>query len=345
VVAEHRLADVVSDATRMIVLAHGQIVADGQPESVLSHDLAGWGLDAPVTIEPVRSSASDVVNPLSGKVEAGPEPDAIEGWPSMAHRTRDAEPVVEWDDVWFDRGGHPVLRGVNLAAEAGDLVALLGPNGAGKTTLLHHANGLLRPRQGTVRVLGRPVGRRPVSELAGTVGLVVQQPERMFFAPTVREEIAAGPRALGRVDQAWSAQLVERLGLTPLLDRVPQRLSAGEQRRVALASVLAARPRALVLDEPTAGQDAAGRRSLETLLRDATATGTAVVLATHDTDWALSLCPWWAVLAEGRIVAGGTPAVVCARPEILALAHLRLPRVMRLHGIDEMPGGSHVLRP
>jgi energy-coupling factor transporter ATP-binding protein EcfA2 len=286
-----------------------------------------------------------VVSPLSGKVEPGPEPDAIDTWPSQERRTRNAEPVVEWDDVWFERDGHPVLRGVNLTAAAGDLVALLGPNGAGKTTLLHHANGLLRPHRGTVRVLGRPVGRRTVSELAQTVGLVVQQPERMFFAPTVRDEIAAGPRALGRVDQAWCAQLIDRLGLTSLLDRVPQRLSAGEQRRVALASVLAARPRALMLDEPTAGQDAAGRRSLETLLRDSTATGTAVVLATHDTGWALSLCPWWAVLAEGRIVADGTPVEVSARPEILALAHLRLPRVMRLHGMGEMPDGSHVLRP
>ena len=112
----------------------------------------------------------------------------------------------------------------------------------GQKTLLRHGNGLLRSQRGAVRVLGQPVGRRPVAELAREVGLVMQQPAHMLFAPTVRAELAAGPRALRRHDPAWCDQLSARFGLEPLLDRPPQMLSAGEQRRVAIAAVLAPGP-------------------------------------------------------------------------------------------------------
>jgi energy-coupling factor transport system ATP-binding protein len=210
------------------------------------------------------------------------------------------EPVIEWDGVWFARDGRPALRDVTLAVTAG-ITAVLGPNGAGKTTLLRHANGLLRPQRGVVRVLGRAIGRRPVSDVAREVGLVPQHPLQMLFAATVREELAAGPRALGQDDPAWRRELSERFGLTPLLGRVPQRLSAGEQRRVALAAILAARPRALLLDEPTAGQDAAGRRTLADLLTACAADGTAVVVATHDTAWAAPISQRRALLRAGRV--------------------------------------------
>ena len=211
---------------------------------------------------------------------------------------------------------------------AGEIVALLGANGAGKSTLLRHSNGLLRGQRGAVRVLGRPVGRRPVAELAREVGLVMQQPAHMLFAPTVRAELAAGPRALRRHDPAWCEHLSERFGLEPLLDRSPQMLSAGEQRRVAIAAVLASRPRALLLDEPTAGQDAIARATLRALLADYAADGLAITVATHDPRWAWPLCHRWAVLVEGRIAVadgcrngvGAVRTVARARSSALAVA-------------------------
>jgi energy-coupling factor transporter ATP-binding protein EcfA2 len=197
---------------------------------------------------------------------------------------------------------------------------LLGANGAGKSTLLRHGNGLLRGQRGAVWVLGRPVGRRPVAELAREVGLVMQQPAHMLFAPTVRAELAAGPRALRRYDPVWCERLSARFGLEPLLDRPPQMLSAGEQRRVAIAAVLASRPRALLLDEPTAGQDAIARATLRALLIECAAEGLAITLATHDPRWAWPLCHRWAVLAEGRIAADADPATVLAQREVLSRA-------------------------
>ncbi len=273
IVAEHRLGEVADLATRLLVLHQGRLVADGSPAEVLAGNVAAWGLEPP-----------------------GPWPET----PPPPAATA-LEPVVEWDGVWYERDGRPVLRGASLTSRAGEIVALLGANGAGKSTLLRHGNGLLRGQRGAVRVLGRPVGRRPVAELAREVGLVMQQPAHMLFAPTVRAELAAGPRALRRHDPAWCERLSARFGLEPLLDRPPQMLSAGEQRRVAIAAVLASRPRALLLDEPTAGQDAIARATLRALLTECAAEGLAITLATHDPRWAWPLCHRWAVLAEGRV--------------------------------------------
>ena len=287
IVAEHRLGEVADLATRLLVLHQGRLVADGVPETVLAGNVATWGLEAP-----------------------GPWPEAPPPPASTA-----PEPVVEWDGVWCERDGRPVLRGASLTSAAGEIVALLGANGAGKSTLLRHGNGLLRSQRGAVRVLGQPVGRRPVAELAREVGLVMQQPAHMLFAPTVRAELAAGPRALLRHDPAWCERLSERFGLDPLLDRPPQMLSAGEQRRVAIAAVLASRPRALLLDEPTAGQDANARATLRALLADHAADGLAIAVATHDPRWAWPLCHRWAVLAEGQITTDADVATVLTRYE------------------------------
>ncbi len=293
IVTEHRLSEIATDASRILILHEGRLVADGPPTTVLANDVETWGLEppGPLPTNPPRSVVT-------------------------------AEPVIEWDRIWCERDGRSVLRAASLNCAAGEIVALLGANGAGKSTLLRHGNGLLRGPRGTVRVLGRPVGRRPVADLAREVGLVIQQPARMLFASTVRAELAAGPRTLGRYDPNWCARLSERFGLDPLLDRPPQLLSAGEQRRTAIAAVLASRPRALLLDEPTAGQDARARATLRALLEECAGEGVAITLATHDLAWAYPLCQRWAVLAEGRITADADPATVLAQSEVMHNARL-----------------------
>ncbi|PLS77147.1 MAG: ABC transporter [Chloroflexi bacterium] len=327
VVAEHRLDQVAAIATRMVILHAGRIVADAAPRAVLKHDLSRWGLERPPLVQLASAAHLDAVPlTLEEAVEAGVAPPPVQA----AVAAGPSPPIVEWDDVWFKRDNAAILRGLNLTSTAGTTVALLGANGAGKTTVLHHANGLLRPQRGIVRVMRRAVGRRPVAELARDVGLVAQQPSRMLVAPTVREELALGPRSLRRNDSAWSSTIIERFQLAALLDRVPQRLSAGEQRRVALAAILVGRPRALMLDEPTVGQDATGRRALHAQIAACADEGIAVLLATHDTEWAFAISARWAVLIDGQIMADDQPSVVCNDPQLMDRARLALPTVEAL---------------
>ncbi len=250
-------------------------------------------------------------------------------------------PLVEWRNVsytytlkhrdrWFgntsmttsmDEGA---LHDVSSVLRPGEIVALLGPNGAGKSTLLRTLNGLVRPQRGEVHICGQRVGHRPVAELARIVGYAPQRPERLFFCSTVADEVAAGPRALGveATTKAWQATLVEALDLEPFLKRSPYTLSVGQQRRVGLAAVLAAKPRVVALDEPTAGLDASARAVLATLLRELTTTGASVVVVTHDVDFAATVASRWLVLVAGRLVADDTPARIMANEALLTEAAL-----------------------
>ncbi len=257
-------------------------------------------------------------------------------------------PAVEWNNVAFayptapDRGRASAdlparrrgnaLQDVTAALQPGEIVALLGPNGAGKSTLLRTLNGLARPQKGEVVVCGRPVRNRPVAELARVVAYAPQTPERLFFCSTVAEEIAAGPAALGVTDTwvHYRGELVETFGLGALLDRSPYSLSAGQQRRVALAAALAARPRVVALDEPTAGLDAEARRTLTSTLSELAASGTALVIATHDTEFAADVASRWLVLVEGRLAADDCPARIMADDALLREGALERSAAFRL---------------
>ncbi|MES1212935.1 MAG: ABC transporter ATP-binding protein, partial [Leifsonia sp.] len=176
--------------------------------------------------------------------------------------------------------------------EGGEVLALTGPNGSGKTTLALTLGGLIAPAAGEVRatpLLAAGAGPFPIRwrsrELLTRIGSVFQTPEHQFLAATVRDELAIGPRALGLPTAEVTArvdELLARLGLQALAAANPFTLSGGQQRRLSVGAVLAARPRVLVLDEPTFGQDAVTWGGLVALLEELRSRGTAVVAATHD---------------------------------------------------------------
>jgi len=136
-------------------------------------------------------------------------------------------------------------------------------------------------------------------------------------------EVRIGPRMLKAYDPLWCERIFERFGLGPLLERSPFRLSEGEKKRVAFATALAARPEVVVLDEPTAGQDEAFRRELGAMIRELRQEGKTVLLATHDLEFAAANAPRWLVLADGRILADGSPEAVMTDREAMAAAGLR----------------------
>lgn len=189
-------------------------------------------------------------------------------------------------------GTAPVVRGVDLSVGAGTARCLLGPNGSGKSTLLRALGGLVPPWGGTLTAtpaLADGVGPQPhrwrPRELVRRIGTVFQEPQHQFVATTVEEELAVGPRRTGLTGPPLRdrvAELLERLRLTGLAAANPFTLSGGEQRRLSVATALATRPRVLVLDEPTFGQDSRTWTELVDLLADLLDEGAAVVAATHD---------------------------------------------------------------
>jgi cobalt/nickel transport system ATP-binding protein len=220
--------------------------------------------------------------------------------------------------------GTPALDDVTLHVGHGERVAVLGPNGAGKTTLMLHLNGLLLGR-GELEVAGVAVERGSLRELRARVGLVFQDPDDQLFMPNVRDDVAFGPlnlglspdEALARVEEA-----LEAVRMTYAADRAPHQLSMGERRRVAIATVLAMRPRLLVLDEPSANLDPRARRELLDILAGIERT---MLLTTHDLPLAAELCERAVILDGGRVVADGPTHDLLADPELLAAHDLELP--------------------
>lgn len=220
--------------------------------------------------------------------------------------------------------GHPGLQGVDLHVGHGERVALLGPNGAGKTTFIMHLNALLTGA-GQLEVAGLIVGRDSVQDLRARVGLVFQDPDDQLFMPTVREDVAFGPLNLGLDIETVEARVAASLAsvrMEAAADRAPYQLSAGERRRVAIASVLAMEPRLLVLDEPSANLDPRGRRELLEVLSRIDRT---MLVATHDLPLAVEFCERAVILAAGRIVADGPSERIVADAELLARFDLELP--------------------
>lgn len=232
-----------------------------------------------------------------------------------------SHPAVEADALGYVYpDGTQALHDVSFRIETGRAVALIGGNGAGKSTLLLHLCGALLPTRGTVRLAGMPITRATVARARQMAGLVFQDPDDQLFMPTVAEDVAFGPRNAGlppEVVERRVAAALERVDLAHLRERPPYRLSAGEKRGAAIATVLAMEPAILVMDEPSTHLDPRGRRRLIELLRALPQTR---IIATHDLDLVLETCDEALLLSAGRRLAHG-PAAALLADEALMLAH------------------------
>jgi len=240
-------------------------------------------------------------------------------------------PTIAVHDLSFRYpDGTPALDGVNLHIHPGERVALLGPNGAGKTTLVLHMNGIHLPQTGGVSVSGLDLAPDTVMEIRRRVGVVFQDPDDQLFMPTVREDVAFGPRNLGLGGAALEGRIsvaLEATDVTDLADRPPNHLSFGQKRRVAIAGVLAMEPEILVLDEPTSNLDPASRRELTSFLLGLAITQ---LIVTHDLGYALEVCPRSIVIDEGRIVADGATREILGDIALMSAHRLELPYGMQL---------------
>jgi len=227
---------------------------------------------------------------------------------------------VEVRDLCFTYpDGTPALHDLSFQVAHGEAVGLIGGNGAGKSTLLQHLNGYLTPTAGEIRVGDVPLCPSTLPAIRRAVGMVFQDPDDQLFMPTVAEDVAFGPLNAGlpatEVERRVEAAL-QRVGAAHLRNRPPYKLSGGEKRAVAIATVLAMEPDILVMDEPSANLDPRGRRRLIALLESFTHTR---LIATHDLELVVELCPRVILLDAGRVIADGpTPTVLNDEPLLLA---------------------------
>lgn len=214
-------------------------------------------------------------------------------------------PIVEVRNLHYTyEDGTDALQGIDFDLSQGARISLLGANGSGKTTFVHHLNGILRGA-GDVIIDGLPVTEKNLREIRKRVGLVFQDSDNQLFMSSVLEDVAFGPMAAGlptkeAVDRARSA--LDRVGLSRKADKAPWHLSAGEKKRAAIAGILATDAKLLVLDEPTTFLDPPGRRSLAELL---STLPQAMILVTHNREFAAQLSGVAAFFENGRIVARG----------------------------------------
>jgi energy-coupling factor transport system ATP-binding protein len=262
VIVEHRVADVLPLIDRVIVIeAGGGIVADGSPDAVFTREgerlkrLGVWVPGATLAAPPRRTTAG-------------------------------GEAIVARDLTFlYPRAAVPALDGVAATVRRGSALAITGPNGSGKSTLLMLLAGLLRPQHGDVRAFAEEPSRLSPSALVRRIGTVFQDPEHQLVATRVDDELRVGPRAIGLPKDEVErrvGELLERLDIGKVAGANPFTLSVGEKRRLSVGTALATSPGALMLDEPTFGQDRRTFAALLTLLGEYRDGGGAIAFASHD---------------------------------------------------------------
>ena len=252
------------------------------------------------------------------------------------------EPILQIKNLTHTYGvGTPFQRSavedMTFDVYQGEFLGIIGHTGSGKSTLIQHLNGLLKPTSGQVLLSGKDIWAEPkkIRDVRFRVGLVFQYPEYQLFEETVYKDIAFGPINMGKTGEELDRCIRESARLVGIrddqLEKSPFELSGGQKRRVALAGVLALEPEVLILDEPTAGLDPAGRENLMANIRDFHRNRhTTVILVSHSMDEIAQNVDRILVLKSAHVLMSGTPAEVFARADELMTAGLDVPQVTRI---------------
>ena len=337
------------DANRLLILAKGRILKDGDPLSIFNQPvvLGQWGLEAPLPFQlNTALQESGCTLPQNILLEKNDSLyDEMENLTEIQNRSEETTEseyrlITDHLSYVYDKdlpSERKALHEVSLGIRKGECVVLIGPTGSGKTTLAEHFMGLVKTSQGKVFIDGVDLwqDKRELNTVRRKIGLLFQFPELHFFEETVKDEISFGPRNIGFEDEKIQKCVDEALGKVGLDSQIfgsrsPFTLSTGEQRLVAIASILSMKPEILILDEPTAGLDPAGVRRIFDLIQQLHEDGVTILLISHHIDLIAQVAQRIVVLNEGRIVLEGSPEHVFQHRSLLKSIGLDIPRLTKI---------------
>ncbi len=237
---------------------------------------------------------------------------------------------IELEEVNFSYpDGHQALDNITFLLGHGESVGVVGANGAGKSTLLSILSGIVFPQKGSVRVGDIPVTKKTLAEVRRSIGLVFQEPDDQLFMTSVYDDVAFGPRNY-RLEEKEVEQRVNRaleeVGIPHLKDRPPYKLSGGEKKLAAIASVISMKPDILIMDEPTASLDPKARRKIMNILKGFSHTK---IITSHDLDMIMDMCERTIVLKDGKIAADGPTTEILGDSGLMDDCGLEIPLAMQ----------------
>lgn len=244
--------------------------------------------------------------------------------------------VLKTDNLnYIYHDGVHAIKDINIKIKEGEKVAIMGPNGAGKSTLFLHFNSLKEPDRGNIEVDGEKMvyNKKELLEIRQKVGIVFQNPNDQLFAPSVEEDVAFGPMNLGlpiEEVEKRTAEALELVEMSDSKDKPPHHLSGGQQKKVAIAGIIAMRPEIMILDEPTAGLDPQGVDQILEILNKLNEEGMTIVISSHDVEMINDFADHIFVLKEGKIIGDGTPDEIFSNHELLEKANLKPPKTAEL---------------
>lgn len=324
IIAEHRLEELVPICDRLMVMENGELIANDAPEKVVTeiadrpeifcgmpasarlYSRLGFTGNAPLN---VRDGRRFIENNFVNSVKQLP---AIE-------YTHNDVPALEFKDVYFryERNSADILSGLNLTVYSGEIFCILGGNGSGKSTFLNTAAGLLKAYSGTIKVFGKKLKEyRNQSLYKECLAMLPQDVQTVFLKNTVREEL----------DEVGADYESLPFDIKPLLDKHPYDLSGGQQQLAAFAKVLAAKPKVLLLDEPTKGLDASAKQNMNTILQKLKADGVTIIMVTHDVEFAAMCADRCSLFFGGKAVSAGTTAQFFSQNSFYTTAVCRMTR-------------------
>jgi energy-coupling factor transport system ATP-binding protein len=315
VIVEHALEEVIPLVARIIVMNDGEIVRDGTVEEVLSlGDIPQVFTRPPIIrlaekfLQKVKPLTPEIFyEELSSKYNLGTI--RVNNSPLLEPLLA-GKPIIEVKNVSYSYiQGAEALRNISLTVCEGELVAILGRNGSGKTTLVRHLIGLIKPEEGKIFVDGKDVARTPTYELAQDVGFCFQNPNHQIVTFKVRDEVIFGLRAHNIPASEYEERIREALEIVDMLDYIDAEvfdLGKGQKQRLALASVLALKPRILIIDEPTTGQDPQMAEGIFSIIKNLNEMGTTVLMITHQMEYAANYAHRAVVLNSGEITFDGS---------------------------------------